>query len=465
MIQISKTVSELIEGRKYPGRNFDKRQTSIFDVASKKEASELQCFFSENVHLDSEIPSVIIARNFGVLEDLFAGIATYKTVLSPLSAYSNIFDEQIIGKSFHPETFKFSQPSPTQLSFYSGLILGECLTVSFNLFGDNSRVSYSYGRRSLAYVICRAQLLYGPIDLQVVAERWDSVKELFERPSSGGLSDMVVSIAKNSENITAGNEYRGFVTTFLAHHLEKTKLTAEPLRKLTERISRLGTLEDVLEGPYDKRIDWFINAGKLISGSEISNEEKAILLASSANTINPGSLSHYGLLVKYLQDLPSVLIWYSIFAFLTKPKGSVANEFDGLIRKIVRDLTRSWAPIDVPSSDLCFEELLVLNRGELTSKSVRPEISKYLSVSLLPGVTISTRTHSEIDSQTSSKTDDSTESAGKQAVRDFLLTALVKLNSENSRNTTTERGISSDKTPTKTSVTKARARRPKTKAT
>lgn len=103
-----------------------------------------------------------------------------------------------------------------------------------------------------------------------------------------------------------------------------------------------------------------------------------------ADHIGPGSFRHVALLLPYLNQYPTALMWYGLCAGL-HPDSEVQQIGNCLGRRLVRDLLASDPIISRPKYDISVRELEVhLDREE--PLEFRTASQNHIAVELLPGV-------------------------------------------------------------------------------
>ena len=137
-----------------------------------------------------------------------------------------------------------------------------------------------------------------------------------------------------------------------------------------------------LRGPREQRVRAFERILKGPNRSDaLTSSFLAVLLADQ---ISPGSFEHVDLLLPYLNQFPTALIWYGLCAGL-HPDSEVQQVGNCLGRRLVRDLLASDPILSRPKYDIAVSELEVhLDREE--PLEFRTASQNHIAVELLPGV-------------------------------------------------------------------------------
>jgi hypothetical protein len=128
--------------------------------------------------------------------------------------------------------------------------------------------------------------------------------------------------------------------------------------------------------------DLFVNE---LLHSSARDECDAFLVAYLANQVNPGSMEHFRLLKAAAPVLPNAYFWYGILAGITA-SSKLHNAFDGIGRRVSRELMRRESVFERPTADIDFEEFAVMNDSSRADAMLRTNASGFLTVGLLPGV-------------------------------------------------------------------------------
>jgi hypothetical protein len=137
-----------------------------------------------------------------------------------------------------------------------------------------------------------------------------------------------------------------------------------------------------LHGPREHRVRIF---ERILHGpNQLDPVTSSFLAGLLADQIGPGSFEHVDLLLPYLDQYPTALLWYGLCAGL-HPDSEVQRVGNCLGRRILRDLLAPDRILSRPKYDIAVSELEVhLDREE--PLEFRTASQNHLAVELLPGV-------------------------------------------------------------------------------
>ena len=137
-----------------------------------------------------------------------------------------------------------------------------------------------------------------------------------------------------------------------------------------------------LRGPREQRVKAFERI--LHSPNQLDALTSSFLAGLLADQIGPGSFEHVDLLLPYLNQYPTALLWYGLCAGL-HPDSEVQQVGNCLGRRLIRDLLAPDPILSRPKYDIAVSELEVhLDREE--PLEFRTASQNHIAVELLPGV-------------------------------------------------------------------------------
>jgi hypothetical protein len=137
-----------------------------------------------------------------------------------------------------------------------------------------------------------------------------------------------------------------------------------------------------LRGPREQRVR---AVERILKGPNRSDALTSSFLAGLlADQISPGSFEHVDLLLPYLNQYPTALIWYGLCAGL-HPDSEVQQVGNCLGRRLIRDLLASDPILSPPKYDIALGELEVHLDREAPLE-FRIASQNHIAVELLPGV-------------------------------------------------------------------------------
>ena len=154
--------------------------------------------------------------------------------------------------------------------------------------------------------------------------------------------------------------------------------------RLTNNLLDYGVINDQLGKSREKRVLFF---EKMISGYELeritNTNIKAFICAYLVSKINLGTMSHVDLLVPYMSKYASILLWYGMLSGLV-PKSTLLSDYDGLGRRLIRDLLVREDIISRPHADISVDEIEVFSTSDNPIKNFLRGSSNKLEIEIAP---------------------------------------------------------------------------------
>jgi hypothetical protein len=339
----------------------------------------------------SEPPYVVIPYKNDIL-DFFASAATYYQTKLPLSAYMHILPPELID-CFDPQR---TCVTPTIIDSNSlallGASLGETLLSTHNRLDTDSPPVYSSCRRSLSYCLARARVLYPSLPPNTVIDRWRRLRIAsglgFLEPSVSAIEFVYDTLYLSSENApTVDADLLGALREFIA-----SPNTGESVfeQNLTRLHPPLKNQLAGLNGPFDQRLSFFLDAISQLQQSTQPSSWSSLVAGYLCNRILRGSFLHYRLLGKLVDFFPSALLWYGVFSLVTAGE-KVDDICKGAVRKLKRDLSQPFSYSRRPESDFSLDEIEILLRAPLDFSQLNAANQRTVIVTLLPGLDVFSR--------------------------------------------------------------------------
>lgn len=153
---------------------------------------------------------------------------------------------------------------------------------------------------------------------------------------------------------------------------------------ISKNLLDFNAVKEQLAGTRENRV---LYCEKIINGSELNDATSAhlrdFICAYLVSRINPGSMSHANLILSYQNKFPSAMLWYGMLAGLS-PKSDLLSEYNGLGRRVLRDLLESGSLTDRPYADIAVDELEVFFNGDNPIKEFRKASHNYLEIEIVP---------------------------------------------------------------------------------
>jgi len=332
-------------------------------------------------------------------EDFFATIATYYQEYSPISALIHVLGKETSRLFDYPQealSFSFSTSDAQSKRLFRmaclGASIGEAAIYGLSVGELEIGLTYSSCRRTLAFNLCRATILYpSTLRANIITERWVKLRKL----SGLNISTVVVDAVNLVHSLASGTTFRQNslqIDSDITEILIKTCLGEDIDGRQFETLvsSRYsdskGLFED-LRGAFDNRMSIFIQLVKSIQSSSLGTKNDEIVVAFACNRIQPGSFAHAAVLAKLIEFFPASLVWYGFFAALSK-QAPTSYLNPKLMSKLERDLLEAFSFEQRPSCDISIDELEVLSRVDQRADISRINQQRGLLVSLLPGVNV-----------------------------------------------------------------------------
>ncbi|HLH16251.1 MAG TPA: hypothetical protein VKX45_03480 [Bryobacteraceae bacterium] len=348
--------------------------------------SELMLVWPVDPHERPMLPSVIVLPERGT-RDFLAWTSTYLAEYRPLTALVRVLEE--------PETRRYFRPEPIRWlgrlqNVCASLVLAETIT---HLEGDRDLSSLPGVAFGNTYSFSRARdlALWGASDPRDrLFERWRSARNLMRQPrlpfDSRDLTLPWSIVAIIAAGGSIGPEESGqrrmieaarqvFTDGNIREDLWSHLLVQGGLSQ--SQVPRKSSRED-------RVVAWEAIARQWPESSS-AQEIYAFICGYLADAIAPGSFEHVNLVLRSARDPRRTLLWYGLFAGLT-PASAVRDAFNGLGRRLLRDIMADASVLDRPRADIALPELeLVAARAgrplffTASSSAVHVEIAPCIS--------------------------------------------------------------------------------------
>ena len=376
------------------GQSNPSRPEDLFSTTSRV-GQKYECIWPNESEVGGEVPYIVIPADNDV-ETFFADIATYYPSYSPITAYSYVLSPDLYARlKPHwdaPESSKKQTWSNWHSRLWIAMIAAEALTGAYTAGGSESSVSYSLCRRSLSFALARATFLYPDFDKEEIARKWVQLRELTHMETSSTLSDSLswIALLMDEGKASLSRESASDLRAEIKNLISKSITLGDFAKTLDILYPKLAHIRVGLSGHYDGRVSAFELVVQTIARNGRENETDALAIAFFANSIFPGSFAHTKLLSRRLDDYPSILIWYGLFAALSA-EFEPLQLFSGLGSKLLRDIRAKFNISERAIADLAYDELRVLSRIGFKAHTIKPTQNRSVLVSLLPGIEIYAR--------------------------------------------------------------------------
>jgi len=326
-----------------------------------------------------QLPDAIIVRSHQMRE-FIAWITTVAGGYRPFTAFVRIVDQESAQRAIEtkePSLDKFENA-------VAGLIIAEALTLAgaqrsvsgLSLLPCESTYSYSFSRAlALGYVRDGDDPIAAPFVL---------ARKLTRQPARR-LDDELLSSTLKVLSGLAANKTPGRVPAFIWETCQELQSEQE-VKRSWGLLAEAGFLPQQvlgeLRGPREHRVRAF---ERILDGpNRMDTMTSSFLAGLLADQIAPGSFEHVELLLPYLNQYPTALLWYGLCAGLHHDS-ELQQVGNCLGRRLVRDLLASDPITSRPKYDIALGELEVhLDREE--PLEFRTASQNHIAVELLPGV-------------------------------------------------------------------------------
>lgn len=336
--------------------------------------------------------------------DLFAWIATYAPVASPISQWAQVFDQQM----FSGLTSEIVIPNWSKAgALWTGAVLGEAISRAGAKFNSNA-FSVGAATACFTYPVARSIGLWGNrISINQLSEKIEKTTNLIHalprrltsielRPVWDILVALTSSVSSDkSKSKFVDNEGGGILLRACTELLEFGSISASALNALSKGIPIGDGIHNLPNLTAEQRVDLFDQAVDALLRShgtawELSRSCSEFIIAYLASRIQGGGNKNFELIRNLVDKYPLVGVWYGIHLALGQ-FSYWGNEFGGLGRLIQKEINFPLHIVEQPKSDLVMEELeaIVPLAGSSLLPSFRGAAAKLISIQLFPGVSIS----------------------------------------------------------------------------
>lgn len=329
------------------------------------------------------LPDAIMVRSHQTRE-FIAWITTAAGGYRPFTAFVRIIDPE-----YAQHALELREPSLGRFeNAVAGLIIAEALTLSgaqrsvsaLSLLPCESTYSYSFARAlALGYVHDGGDPTAAPFAL---------ARKLTRQPARKLGDELLSTTLKVLSGLAADNavpDRSGRVPPFVWETCRELQ-SGQEVKRSWGLLADSGVLPQQflveLRGSREHRVRIF---ERILHGpNRLDAVASSFLAGLLADQIGPGSFEHVDLLLPYLDQYPTALLWYGLCAGL-HPDSEVQQVGNCLGRRLVRDLLVPDPILSRPKYDIAIGELEVhLDREE--PLYFRTASQNHIAVELLPGV-------------------------------------------------------------------------------
>lgn len=304
----------------------------------------------------------------------------------PVSSFVHTFDTEFFGANFQPQ-ITVAPRNENKARIGAFLAIAELFTYLNEGRSAGPSPTAAHYTRTFSYALSRSKLLWPAGNSLMLFERWMSTRELTGWSANGLLAPS--KVLDISDFWTGRRDGHEWAYSLLSENIEAHDGTDEDT---TSRAARLISQHFSLPLPplpfsFDARFEWLTNAVRQIETAAPSDKDIEFSVGLLLGSIEPGELMHLNWLRSLLSKYPGVAMQYAAWsAELSTKKDDRADVFNGLVRRITRELNRPFRSDEAPTEDLSWIDLA--STGEIADEARLRASGKSLLISLVPGVTI-----------------------------------------------------------------------------
>lgn len=358
--------------------------------------SEIGVFWRRNPKENFEFPTLVVLSN-DKHRDFFAWTATYISTIKPFSAFCRVVDSRTAGDLWK---------KPSSATRFSVELATSCLGLIFAeaaLYSEGRSLKRQTSFRT-AWSTCSFAMARG---MYVGIAPWlmDSVQNSWVRARQAVSLDRLFTPFEELQRpwwvCLSLWDYSSILMPRDVIGLEKIAEACRDLKKtgqirdsiwsaLTVGSPGLSQIQDEMRGTREYRVELLERALKDLTKMHPSKSEVvAFVIGYLTSLIAPGSFDHLSLLAPIADSLPSALLWYGLCAGLS-PDNRLLDSFDGLGRRVMREVQREPDLLRSPSCDIALAELEILG-GSASNLQMLSSGKPYVEVEIFPCISLPCR--------------------------------------------------------------------------
>lgn len=377
---------------------------------------EMYLIWEEDPNVNDILPSAIIV-NDQYIKEFYAWTSTFISTYRPFSAYIRVIPFSSVS-NYSSMLIKPILKNSTDVC--AGVILAEALS---NLPEKMSKQALNPLTCTSTYSYCMArglglglpfQELYNvsqkqssvrkltsqpprKLDANSIILVWYVICNLFantsndKRPSFSVNTDIVNKLVNQYNNANLVKYSIEYISEACMEYKLSGEISNRLISKLTDFKIETTSIKAEMNETRERRVVCFNN---IVNSSEFinidSNIIQSFLVGYFASLLNPGSLVYVDLVTQQLNKYPMALLWYGLFAGLNVDNDVLAC-FDGLGRRIIRDILAPSNIFDQPQADISIEELDVFFTGDNKLLNFRRGYPNHIEIELAPCIKTSAR--------------------------------------------------------------------------
>lgn len=274
-----------------------------------------------------------------------------------------------------------------------GMIFGEAGTAWTKEDSQQSGSLFANCVATCSFAMGRAMYL-GHRDLAMVARNWHRAqvaarKRSFDRDMRVYLGpwSVLLEVGGLSTSAQCGTRSVSESVVAICHSLHKRdEIDGAALQELTRGWPELEEAFRRMNDARERRVEALEFAFESVGERPRESSQSTIIaLGLLASRIAPGTLDHARLLSSYLTSMRGLMLWYGLFSGVTR-SARLVDHYDGLGRRILRNMLSEDTIFSSPSCDIAIDELEIISSSEPLLGTVPRATAGRLVVEILPCV-------------------------------------------------------------------------------
>lgn len=324
--------------------------------------------------------------NLQSLMDLSSTAALGAPPCFPISSFVHTFDTEFFGTKFEPQV-TYAPKNGNMARMGAFLAVAELFTYLNEGRSAGPSPTAAHYTRTFSYALSRSKLIWPTSNSVMLFERWISTRELTGWSANGFLAPgKVLDI---SDFWTGKRDRHEWARSLFSENIDAHEAIDEDMAsRAAKLIAKHFSLSlSPLPASFDGRFEWLTKTVRQIEVVASSDEDVEFAVGLLLASIEPGELMHLNWLRLLLNNYQGVAMQYAAWsAELSSRKEDRADVFNGLVRRITRELNRPFRLDEAPTEDLSWIDLAAT--GEMADETRLRASGKSLLISLVPGVII-----------------------------------------------------------------------------
>lgn len=340
----------------------------------------------EGLIFPSNVPALSLKGDLQSLMTLSSTALIGAPTCFPISSFAHVFDSEFFGSSFQfPVDVAPRDESRARMGAF--LAVAELFTYLNESRSAGPSPTAAHYTRTFAYALSRSKLLWPNTDSAMLFERWIATRTITGwSPNSLLPPDKVLEI---SDFWTGQRGHHQWAHPLLSQNgNDRSSVGGDIANSAVQLVSQKFSLSlPPLPESFDARFEWLANSVKRLEFASPNVKDLEFAVGLLLASIEPGELMHLNWLRTLLRSFPGVAMHYAGWsAELSSRRQDRPDVFNGLIRRLIRELNRPFRLDEAPTEDLSWIDLEVVR--DMADETKLRASGKSLLISLIPGVVI-----------------------------------------------------------------------------